>query len=210
MNNNPTALMQNRINEATYGTAFVLSDFTDLADYEAVKKAIARMEKKGLIRRVCRGVYDKPKFSNLLQEYAVPNPDEVAHAIARNYNWIIAGTGNTALNQLGLSTQVPAKWSYISSGPYKKYSFGNITLEFNHRSDNQLRGMSNKTLLMIQAIKALGRDNLGDKEKQKLRNHFSVEERKEILKESRNTMSWIYSAIKEITIMEQIINLNYS
>ena len=58
--------------------------------------------------------------------------------------------------------------------------------------------MSNKTLLMIQAIKALGRDNLGDKEKQKLRNHFSVEERKEILKESRNTMSWIYSAIKEI------------
>ena len=51
---------------------------------------------------------------------------------------------------------------------------------------------------MIQAIKALGRDNLGDKEKQKLRNHFSVEERKEILKESRNTMSWIYSAIKEI------------
>ena len=54
MNNNPTALMQNRINEATYGTAFVLSDFTDLADYEAVKKAIARMEKKGLIRRVCR------------------------------------------------------------------------------------------------------------------------------------------------------------
>ena len=58
MNNNPTALMQNRINEATYGTAFVLSDFTDLADYEAVKKAIARMEKKGLIRRVCRGVYD--------------------------------------------------------------------------------------------------------------------------------------------------------
>ena len=198
MNNNPTALMQNRINEATYGTAFVLSDFTDLADYEAVKKAIARMEKKGLIRRVCRGVYDKPKFSNLLQEYAVPNPDEVAHAIARNYNWIIAGTGNTALNQLGLSTQVPAKWSYISSGPYKKYSFGNITLEFNHRSDNQLRGMSNKTLLMIQAIKALGRDNLGDKEKQKLRNHFSGEERKEILKESRNTMSWIYSAIKEI------------
>ena len=85
MNNNPTALMQNRINEATYGTAFVLSDFTDLADYEAVKKAIARMEKKGLIRRVCRGVYDKPKFSNLLQEYASLVPTPLCMDCCRSY-----------------------------------------------------------------------------------------------------------------------------
>ena len=79
-----STLMQDWIMNAPFGSAFVLSDFTDLAEYETVKKGIARLESKGYLRRVCRGGYDKPKFSSLLQEYAVPDPDAVAHAIARN------------------------------------------------------------------------------------------------------------------------------
>ena len=55
---------------------------------------------------------------------------------------VTCGEGNTALNQLGLSTQVPADWTYISSGPYKEYTFGNVTLTFSHRSDSQMIGMS--------------------------------------------------------------------
>lgn len=46
-------------------------------------------------------------------------------AIARKYNWTIAPSGNTALNLLGLSTQVPSKWKYVSYG----FSFGNIVIE---------------------------------------------------------------------------------
>ena len=136
------SLITKRIDEAPFGSAFVTSDFTDLAEYETAKKTISRLEKKGTLRRVLRGVYDKPKFSSLLQEYAAPIPDQIAHAIARNYNWTISASGNTALNQLGLSTQVPADWSYISSGPYKKYTFGNITLTFSHRSNSQMIGTS--------------------------------------------------------------------
>ena len=37
------------------------------------------------------------------------------HALAHSYYW------NTALNLLGLSTQVTAVWSYISDEPYKTY-----------------------------------------------------------------------------------------
>jgi hypothetical protein len=82
------SLITKRIDEAPFGSAFVTSDFTDLAEYETAKKTIARLEKKGTLRRVLRGVYDKPKFSYLLQEYAAPIPDQIAHAIARNYNCI--------------------------------------------------------------------------------------------------------------------------
>ena len=187
-----------RIDEAPFGSAFVTSDFTDLAEYETAKKTIARLEKKGALRRVLRGVYDKPKFSSLLQEYAAPIPDQIAHAIARNYNWIISASGNTALNQLGLSTQVPADWSYISSGPYKKYSFGSITLTFSHRSDSQMIGMSEKTLLLIQALKAIGPDNVSDADIKRIRKRFSSDDYQIILSESRHTISWIYEVIKEI------------
>ncbi len=187
-----------RIENAPYGSVFVVSDFTDLAEYGTAKKTLSRLEKKGMLRRVVRGVYDRPRFSTLLQEYAAPNPDAIAHAIARNYNWAISATGNTALNQFGLSTQVPANWSYISSGPYKKYEIGNILLEFDHRSDSQMRGMSANTLLLIQALKALGPENVNEETIGLLRKRFSPKERAIILEESRRTINWIYSAIKEI------------
>ena len=192
-----------RIDEAPFGSAFVTSDFTDLAEYETVKKTIARLEKKGMIRRVLRGVYDKPKFSPFLQEYAAPIPDQIAHAIARSYNWTISASGNTALNQLGLSAQVPADWSYISSGPYKKYTFGNITLTFAHRSDSQIIGMSEKTLLLIQALKAIGQGNVSNTDMNRIRNRFSSEDWQAILSESRHTISWVYEVIKEICRMEK-------
>ena len=192
------SLITKRIDEAPFGSAFVTSDFTDLAEYETAKKALARLEKKGTLRRVLRGVYDKPKFSSLLQEYAAPIPDQIAHAIARNYNWIISASGNTALNQLGLSTQVPADWSYISSGPYKKYTFDNTTLIFLHRSDSQMIGMSEKTLLLIQALKAIGQENVSDAEIKLIRKRLSYEDYQNILSESRHTISWIYEVIKEI------------
>ena len=197
------ALITKRIDEAPFGSAFVTSDFTDLAEYETAKKTIARLEKKGALRRVLRGVYDKPKFSSLLQEYAAPIPDQIAHAIARNYNWTISASGNTALNQLGLSTQVPADWSYISSGPYKEYTFGNVTLTFSHRSDSQMIGMSEKTLLIIQALKAIGLGNVSDADIKQIRKRLSSEECQTILSESRHTISWIYEVIKEICKQER-------
>ena len=197
-----TTLIARRIDEAPFGSAFVTSDFTDLAEYETAKKTITRFEKKGMLRRVLRGVYDKPKFSALLQEFAAPDPDQIAHAIARNYNWTISASGNTALNQLGLSTQVPADWSYISSGPYKKYTFGNIILSFSHRSDSQMIGMSEKTLLLIQALKAIGQSNVSDADIKQIRKRFSSDDRQAILSESRYTISWVYEVIKEICKQE--------
>lgn len=197
------ALITKRIDAAPFGSAFVTSDFTDLAEYETAKKTLARLEKKGVLRRVLRGVYDKPKFSTLLQEYAAPIPDQIAHAIARNYNWIISPSENTALNMLGLSTQVPADWSYISSGPYKKYSFGNITLTFSHRSDSQMIGMSEKSLLIIQALKALGPEYVSETDIGRIRKKLSPDESRNILSETRHTISWVHEAIKDICTPER-------
>jgi hypothetical protein len=156
------------------------------------------MEKNSILRRVIRGVYDKPRYSTLLQEYSAPNPNEIANALARNYSWTIAPTGNTALNLLGLSTQVPANWSYISSGPYKKYEIGKVQIDFVHRADRELSGMSSKTQLIIQAIKELGKERIGSDEIRKIRSKLSDREKDIMMKESQQTTAWVYSVIKDI------------
>ena len=177
---------------------FIANDFTDIADYETVRKALNRLAEKGRIQKILRGVYYCPSFSKLLQEYEAPSPHQVALAIARKFNWNIAPSGMTALNMLGLSTQVPAKWCYISDGPYNNYKFGNITIEFKRRNNREIAGMSYNTALIIQGIKALGKSNIDDYSIQKIRAALSESDQKDLLSEAKPTMVWVYKAIKQV------------
>ncbi|MGN0731210.1 MAG: DUF6088 family protein [Treponema sp.] len=106
--------------------------------------------------------------------------------------------GNTALNQMGLSAQVSAKWSYISSGPYADFPYKNVRIEFKHRTTKQISDMSYKTSILIQALKSLGKDNIQPEDIEKLSEQFSAEEKEKILEESRYVTSWIYDKIKII------------
>lgn len=96
---------------------------------------------------------------------------------------------------LSLSTQVTANWSYVSTGPYKKYNINNVTIEFNHRANKELVGMSENTKILIQALKAIGRDNINDDIITKLKKHYKRKEKQVILEESKNTTIWIRDVI---------------
>jgi hypothetical protein len=63
---------------------------------------LGRQVEKGKIRRIFDGVYEKPVFSILLQEYVPVNPEMVAYALARNYHWTISPCGDVALRKLWL------------------------------------------------------------------------------------------------------------
>ncbi len=100
----------NRIENFESNQVFIANDFFDIAGYETVvRRTLNRLVKDKEITRILKGIYYKPKYIELIGEYAMVSVDEVADAIARKYNWTIAPSGNTALNLLGLSTQVPAK-----------------------------------------------------------------------------------------------------
>ena len=188
----------NRIISEKPQKVFVISDFCDLMDYGTAKKSLSRLESNNKIQKIMRGVYYNPRYSQLIQEYEKPSVDEVAKAIARNFKWTIAPSGNTALNQLGLSTQVPAKWIYFSDGPYKTYKIGEQELEFKHRTNKEISGMSEKTILVIQALKELGEEQITENVIQKLKRQLTNEEKRTLLDESKQTTVWIFNVIKKI------------
>ena len=198
MHNSIKKKIENRIRTANTEAVFGIPDFLDIDDYETVRKSLFRFEKEGFLRRILPGVYDRPQYSELLKEYIAPSMHQIAFALARNYNWTIAPSGETALNQLGLSTQVAAKWSYISDGPYRTYVIGNSQIEYKHRNNKEISGMSYKTAMVIQALKALGKERIDDAIIQKLRMQLTDEEKSFLQKESQQTTVWIYSAIKRI------------
>ena len=192
--------IKKRISNAESGTIFVTTDFTDIASMATVRKCLSRQVEEKTIYRVLEGVYKKPVFSKLLNEYIPANPEDVAYALARRYHWSIAPCGDIALNQLGLSTQVPVVWSYISDGPYRTYSWGNITITFNHRSNRQITSMSKVTVMVVEALKTLGKNHVDDKVIARLQNRLPEKEKKQILKEAQDVSEWIYDVIRQVCL----------
>ena len=190
--------ISSRIKISDRGTVFVASDFSDLSDNVSIRKSLSRLEKAGLIRRVIRGVYEYPEYSEFLSENVAPSPHKVALALARNYSWTVVPNGDTALNQLGLSTQVPAKWTYVGDGPYKEYSFGNTVIHFNRTANKDISKLSYKSALLVQAIKAIGKDNVNEMQIEKLAKLMSDDEKSAILSEGQHMTAWVYEIVKKI------------
>ena len=190
--------MRERIAEAKVGSVFVLSDFSDIAETDAVRKAMTRIENDKTVLRIMRGVYYKPEYNALLGEAVAPSPDAVAHALARNYGWTIVPCGDTALNLLGLSTQVPSQWVYVSDGAYKEYSFDNTVIQFKHTTNKEISKVSYKTALTIQALKALGKENVTDAVIARLKKVLTSDERKRMFAEAKSATTWVYEYIRLI------------
>lgn len=191
------------VESADGGTVFVITDFTSMASYDCVKKVLQRLAEEGKLCRVMRGVYEKPQYNEFLGEYVAPSPDKVARAIARNFGWTIVPCGDTALNMLGLSTQVPSVWMYVSDGPYKEYVFGGTAIKFKHSANRDISKYSYKTALIIQAMKALGKGNVTDSVIKVLRSKLTEGEKKVMLSEANTATAWVYESIKKICGGEQ-------
>lgn len=198
MNNGYTEQIRERVLSSPDGSIFVNSDFSDIADINTVKQSIKRLIQENTLRRVLRGIFEKPKYSKLLGEYVAADPDAVAKALARCYHWTIAPCGNTALNMLGLSTQVTAVWSYISDGPYKTYEWDKTKIEFKHRTNKEITGLSYTTVLVVQALKTLGRENIKPETIKLLSERLNENEKAAMLIEAAEATDWIYKIIREI------------
>lgn len=190
--------IRERVLTADDGSIFTTSDFADIADTNTVRSALYRLVQDGVLRRILNGIYEKPEYSEMLKEYVAADPEAVAKALARSYHWTIAPCGNTALNMLGLSTQVTAVWSYISDGPYKTYEWNSTKLEFKHRTNKEITGLSYMTALVIQALKTLGKTNVTSKTIKALSSRLSEEDKAAMLREAAESTDWVYATIRQI------------
>ena len=99
--------IERKINRMQEGTTFKYQQLSiDQSEYSAAAKAIERLIKKGMIRRVSTGVFYKPKQSafgelrpreeELLKPYLFQDGKRIAYI-----------TGVSLYNRMGLTTQVP-------------------------------------------------------------------------------------------------------
>lgn len=190
--------IKKRIASYETGEVFFTTDFKDIASLPTIRKCLGRQVEEGAIRRIIDGTYEKPRYSKVLQEFLPTDPEKVANALAKKYHWTISPCGDVALNKLGLSTQVPVVWSYVSDGPYRDFSWDNITLTFKHKTNREISFMSQISIMVIEALKTLGKNNIDDNTVAVLKNRLNSEEKKILLNETVDSAAWIFEIVRKV------------
>ena len=180
------------------GSIFTMRDFYGISDPNNTKQCISRLVREGALNRVCKGIYQKPRYIKILNSYASADPQLVAEALVRENGWSIAPSGNAALNILGLDTQIPMRTVYVSSGPNRKYEWGRTSIEFQHRSSKEIGPFSEITALIIQALKAIGHENIQDWHIRRMQSLLTEKDRETIREESRFAFTWMQPYLRRL------------
>ena len=112
-----------RIRNSGRRSVFVPGDFLDLDKRQAVDFALHRLVKRGVLRRLARGLYDYPKSHPQLGLLS-PTVDAIAEALAGQDRLRIQPSAAYAANLLHLSEQVPARAVFLTDGPSRRLKVG--------------------------------------------------------------------------------------
>ena len=178
--------------------AFSSKDFAHLGSRAAIDMALSRLADRGTIRRVCRGIYDLPKYSSLLAQRLSPDLDAVANAIARKFGWRIQINGASALSLMGLSQQVPGRVAYASDGPSREFKVEKNAIAFKHTPLKDTGFAHRESAVIVQGLKSRGVDNVTADTITTIRRWLDPRLRKKVLRDTKVTTGWIQAAIAKI------------
>ena len=182
------------------GSIVFQQDYADCGTPSAVKSTFHRMYTDGMLMRLAHGIYYYPKED---KEYGLgiiyPSVEDIAQAIAKRDKVQIQPTGVTALNKLGLSTQVPTKYTYLTSGSGRVLTLGNRTIVLKRSVPKNFAFRTMLAALLVQALRTLGQKNVGDQELATIRKLANEETHKDLFIQDLALMPvWMRKLITDI------------
>lgn len=129
-------------------------EFLHLASRAAVDQGLTRLTREGKLLRVGRGVYAAPVLSRFGSR--PPSTQAVVEAIESASGEVVVANGATDANALGLTTQVPTREVFLTSGPSRQLRLGNRNVELKHGSRWQLGLGKRPAGMAIRALSWLG------------------------------------------------------
>lgn len=125
-----------------------------LGNRPAVDQALSRLAERGQLIRAGRGVYLRPITSRFGTR--APSVEQAVEALAAQRGEVIVSNGAAAANALGLTTQVPVRSVYLTSGRSRKMNLGKQVVELRHAPRWQLTLGSRPAGEAVRALAWLG------------------------------------------------------
>ena len=188
-----------RIGRSARGSVFTPASFTGQGSRAAIDKALQRLVAKGALRRLSRGLYDKPGQDELLGDLW-PQVGTVVKAIAGKNKLRTQPAGAYAANLLGLSEQVPAKIVLLTDGASRTVRAGPMTITFKSTTPRNIAAAHRLSGLVIQAFKSLGARHITPQRIEHLRKSLPAKERAKLLNDLNLAPAWMRPMLQAVAI----------
>ncbi|MHB1174040.1 MAG: DUF6088 family protein [Sulfuriferula sp.] len=141
-----------QIDAAGPGQVWVPTDFAQLGNRDAIDKTLQRMVQAGDLRRIDRGLYDKPTLNRLTKRPTTPDYRAVVEAIARRDQLRLLVDGMTAANDLGLTDAVPARVTIHTDARRRAIQLDKLTIDFKQTAPSRLYWAGRPAMRVVQAL----------------------------------------------------------
>ena len=151
-----------KISTALPKVVWTATDFAEFGSRDAIDKTLQRLVAAGDLRRIDRGLYDKPGHNRLTRQLSPPDPRSVIDAITRRDQIRVLVDGMTAANDLGLTNAVPAKIVVHTDARLRPVKLGNLEIHFRPTAASKLYWAGRPAMRIVQALHWLRDTSDGD------------------------------------------------
>ena len=153
------------------GRIFFAQEYYDRWPESTVRFSLGVLAEKGQIVRLARGVFCYPNLSEHGMKMLLPDPDDIAKAIAEKSKVRIVPVGDQAACLVGLTGLSFNRYTYLTDGAPRKINLANgRRIEFRHTSEMRIFAFTNRKMMLISnAIRAIGRENIKEGEREVLK-----------------------------------------
>ena len=185
------ATLRQRIEAMPEDCILFRSDFPEYHT-EFVGSVLSELTTEGMLVKIAHAKPRNSRFGVVL-----PSVDKVVQAIAVRDNAEVLPSGMTALNALGLSTQVPMNYTYLTTGSERTINLSNRKVVLKRGVPKNFCYGTRLISLLVQALKALKKENVGEIELNVIRQLVLKETDKETLVKDVDMMpAWMKRIIK--------------
>ncbi len=147
-------IIELKINRFKPGQVFLPSDFKELGTSTSIRKTLSRLFGSGQVERMGQGIYVIPKNDKVFGK-VLPSMEQLAETLAKKEHVKIKPSGQYALNKMGLSSQVPMKVVFLTTGNSKRIRIGKNAIIFKSTTAKKLSMKGDITSLLFLGLEEL-------------------------------------------------------
>ena len=178
-------------------------DFASLESQGSVRIGLCQLVKDGVLHRIARGIYYYAGITgdiNVKTSFVMPSEETIAYAVAERERIRIIPYGDQAARKLGITGMSISSLKYLTDGAPKVINLAKgRKIYFNHTSEVKMFDFRNETMQMISsALRALGADMIGEREKQVLQEAIRKVPEKEFERDITIPPAWVQAIMLEL------------
>ena len=177
------------------GTPLVAKELLHLGSRAAVDQVLSRLVRRGTLQRAGHGIYALPIETRFGTRS--PSAASIVEGLANQRGETIVPHGAAAANALGLTTQVPMRAVYLTSGRNRRLKLGAQAVELRHAPIWQLIFPGRTSGDVVRALAWLGPEKAGMAIR-KLRSKLSRSDLEEVASARARLPTWMAQEVSAL------------